>query len=185
MSRLLTLALPLPWADLGFPEPLGATPTSHVTRPDPAWAWEGSTPPLGIPTCGPAPAPSRSKWSTDHVVVLVPDLATALERFATVGLVPRLRVVVRGRPTAFLRAGTVIEAVEAPVRRPAIFGVALATEEPLETVATRWRARGFDVTDPGPALQPGRRILTVRGLRAGLAVMSPDRAVTTIPAHEP
>ena len=30
-------------------------------------------------------------------------------------------------------------------------------------------------TDPKPAIQPGRRILTVRSVEAGLAVMSPDR----------
>ena len=39
-----------------------------------------------------------------------------------------------------------------------------------------FRARGLDVGDPIPAVQPGRRIFTVKGTEAGLAVMSPDRA---------
>ena len=35
---------------------------------------------------------------------------------------------------------------------------------------------GLDVTDPRPAIQPGRRIFTVKGTAAGLAVMSSDAA---------
>jgi hypothetical protein len=57
-----------------------------------------------------------------------------------------------------------------------LYGVALVTTEPLETVILNWRSRGLDVTDPTPAIQPGRRIFTVRGTAAGLAVMSPDGA---------
>jgi hypothetical protein len=71
----------------------------------------------------------------------------------------------------------VLEVIESPVRAPSIFGVALATEEPLEVIVLRWRSSGFAVDDPRSAIQPGRRIVTVRGLDAGLAVMTPDRAV--------
>jgi hypothetical protein len=35
---------------------------------------------------------------------------------------------------------------------------------------------GRDVTDPRDALQPGRRIFTVRATETGFAVMSPDAA---------
>ena len=83
---------------------------------------------------------------------------------------------VRGRPAAFFRVGPILEVIESPVRRAALYGVVLTTEEPLESVVLRWRSMGRDVTDPKPAIQPGRRIFTVRATAAGLAVMSPDRA---------
>jgi hypothetical protein len=72
--------------------------------------------------------------------------------------------------------GPLLEVIESPVRAPAVYGVALVTDEPLEVVALRWRSMGREVTDPKPAIQPGRRIMTVQSVEAGLAVMSPDRA---------
>lgn len=148
-----------------------------MTSGEPGWAWSGAPPDLGISECDELPGLPAGGWGLDHVVVLVPDLDGALRSFADIGIEPRLRVVARGRPAAFFRAGTAIEVLESPVRAPAIFGVALVTEEPLEVLALRWRAMGREVTDPQPAQQPGRRILTVRSVEAGLAVMTPDRAV--------
>jgi hypothetical protein len=86
---------------------------------------------------------------------------------------------VGGRPAAFFRVGPILEVIESPVRQPAIYGVALTSEESLETVALRWRSLGRDVGDPHRAVQPGRRIMTVRATEVGFAVMSPDRAVTS------
>jgi hypothetical protein len=107
---------------------------------------------------------------------MVPDVEEAVITMAEIGLDPRLRMDVKGRPTAFFRVGPVLEVIESPVRGPSLYGVALVAEEPLEVVALRWRSLGREVTDPRDALQPGRRIFTVRATEAGLAVMSPDAA---------
>jgi hypothetical protein len=115
-------------------------------------------------------------WDLDHVVLMVPDLEQAVAKLGDIGVSPRLRMQVRGRPAAFFRVGPLLEVIESPVRAPALYGVALVTEEPLEVVALRWRSRGRDVSDPRPAIQPGRRIISVRDTEAGLAVMSPDVA---------
>jgi hypothetical protein len=85
---------------------------------------------------------------------------------------------VGGRPAAFFRVGTLLELIESPARAPVIYGVALTTADSLEAVALRWRSLGHDVGDPKPAVQPGRRIMTVRAIEIGLAVMSSDRAVS-------
>jgi hypothetical protein len=84
---------------------------------------------------------------------------------------------VKGRPRAFYRVGTILEVVESPVRAPALYGVALVTEESLQAVALRWRALGIEVGDIHAAIQPGRRIFSVGAVEAGLAVMSPDRSL--------
>lgn len=175
--RLLTLRLPLPLAGLGLPDPCALPSLTLASSEDSAWAWMDDPPPLPVPEACPLVGEPAEGWDADHVVLLVPDLAGTLEALDGVGLVPRLRVEVRGRPTAFYRVGTLLEVVEAPVRAPLVGGVALVTDEPLPAVVLRWRALGFDVTDPREALQPGRRIATVRNLRVGLAVMSPDRAL--------
>lgn len=174
--RLATLTLPLPLADLGFPEPFRAGATTLVTGDDPSWAWDGEIPGFEIPACELADGTALEGWATDHVVLLVPDLDEASGLLGDVGLSPRLRLDVKGRPTAFYRVGPILEVIQSPVRSASLFGVALVTEEPLEVVALRWRSSGFEVSDPKPAIQPGRRITTVKGVDAGLAVMSPDRA---------
>jgi hypothetical protein len=115
-------------------------------------------------------------WDLDHVVLLVPAIEDAVRELADAAGSPRLRIEVKGRPTAFFRVGPLLEVIQSPVRAPALYGIALVTTEPLEVVTLRWRSRGLDVTDPRPAIQPGRRIFTVKGTAAGLAVMSPDGA---------
>lgn len=176
MPTLSTVQMPISWPELGFPPQLQAGHTCLVEGTEPGWAWEGEAPELGIATCPPATGVPAPGWATDHVVVLAPSLDEAATRLAAVGLRPRLRMPVRGRPTAFFRVGPVLEVIESPVRAPAIYGIALVTNESLESVALRWRSRGHEVTDPHPAIQPGRRIMAVKGLQAGLAVMSSDRS---------
>ena len=183
MPTLSTVALPISWPGFGFPARLQAGPTCLVEAEDPGWAWADGAPELGIRSCPPVVGSPAPGWGTDHVVVLVPDVDDAAARLGAVGIRPRLRMEVRGRPTAFFRVGPVLEVIESPVRAPAIFGVALVTDESLEAVALRWRSLGHDVTDPHQAIQPGRRILTVRGLTAGLAVMSPDRSPPRSPGQ--
>ena len=172
-GALTGVRLPIPWDALGLPNPL-ATRATVLTTGDPAWRWSGQAPDLGMPDPGPAVGVAAPGWDLDHVVLLVADLDQAVATMAAAGRSPRLRVVVKGRATAFYRVGPLLEMIESPVRSAAIYGVALVTDEPLEVLALRWRAMGLEVTDPRPAIQPGRRILTVGALEAGLAVMSPD-----------
>jgi hypothetical protein len=178
MGTLLSaVRIPLPWDEFDLPNPFQTRSTVLLTGEN-AWAWKPEAPDFGIDSCEPVAGESALGWELDHVVLLVGDLDDAVARMEDIGSEPRLRLDVRGRPTAFFRVGPLLEVIESPVRAPALFGVALATEEPLETVALRWRSLGLEVTDPRPALQPGRRIMTVRATEAGLAVMSPDRAVS-------
>lgn len=177
MGTLTGLRLPIEWGAFGFPEfpELGGL---VLSTGDVAWSWSGEAPNLPIAAFEPPVGePQPEEWGIDHVVVMVEDLDRVLAAFAAVDLAPRLRATFRDREMAFIRAGSVIELIESPVRDVALYGVALVTSEPLEVVALRWRARGHDVTDPKPAIQPGRRIMSVRGVDSGLAVMSPDRAV--------
>ncbi len=169
--------MPLPWRELGFPDPfvLGGT---TITRGNPAWEWDAKPPnlPIAILKTPEEPSPMQG-WDIDHVVLLVNDLEHTITTLESSGVVASLKMAVQDRPTAFFRVGPVLEVIESPVRSPALYGVALTTEEPLETVILRWRSLGRDVTDPKPALQPGRRIFTVRDIEAGLAVMNPEQAV--------
>ena len=59
-------------------------------------------------------------WGLDHVAMLVPDLDAAVERLSSLGVEPRLRLVIKDRPTAFFRVGPVLEVIESPVRAPAL-----------------------------------------------------------------
>ena len=175
-SSLVTISLPIPWIEFGFPEVLG-TRTTALSFGDTGWAWDTKAPRFPIPLCDPQTGVVASGWDIDHVVLLVPSLLHAMNQMYDIGLSPSLRMDVAGRATAFFRVGTLLEVIESPIRAAALYGVALVTEEPLEVVALRWRSQGRDVTDPAPAVQPGRRILTVRDTEAALAVMSPDLEV--------
>ena len=176
MTTLATVQLPIPWDAFGFPVAFQAGPTCLVDGP-PAWAWVPATPDLGIAAALTQEGEPIAEWGLDHVVVLVPELDDAVETMADTLGTPRLRTTIKDRPTAFYRVGPLLEVIESPVRAPALYGIALVTTESLEGVVLNWRSRGLDVGDPKPALQPGRRIFTVRGTAAGLAVMSPDQGV--------
>ena len=174
MTSIAGLQLPIDWTSLGWtasPSLGGIT----LETGDPKWAWTDSAPALSIHVFEPAAGHPVETMSVDHIVVLVPDLGEAIGRFSRAGLEPRLRMKVRDRPAVFFRAGPVIEVIESPVRQASLYGVALASEIPLETISLEWRSRGLDVGKIKPAIQPGRRIMTIRDLDAGLAVMSVDR----------
>ena len=175
MSTLTSLRLPLPWDEFDLPNPL-RTRSTVLTTGEIGWRWSEGSPAFGIEDIAPVEGEQVEGWDLDHVVLLVPDLDGAVDTLRVIGVSPRLKVDVRGRATAFFRVGPLLEVIESPVRAPSIYGVALVTEEPLEIVALRWRSMGRDVTDPKAAMQPGRRIMTVRAVETGLAVMSPDRA---------
>jgi hypothetical protein len=175
---ITALRLPLPWDEFDLPNPLTTRSTVLLTG-DPAWRWSRDLPEFPIPTCEGEEGTAADGWDLDHIVLLVPDVEDAVATLAAIDVAPRLRIDVRGRPTAFFRVGPLLEVIQSPVREPVLYGLALVTEEPLETVVLRWRSLGREVTDPKPAIQPGRRIFTVRATEAGFAVMSPDKAVPT------
>ncbi len=165
--RLAGIRFPISWASFGLPSPFAARGTV-VAEGEVAWAWDQPAPDFGIASFAVPSADDLPGWEVDHVVLLVPDVEPVAEVLA--GEL-RLRMKVRGRPTAFFRVGTVLEVIETSVPAPRLYGIALATGEPLEDVAGRWREAGHDVSEVRDAIQPGRRISTVRGLRAGLVVM--------------
>ena len=176
-AELTTISLPIPWEGLALPEPIQFDRTA-VTYGDVGWAWSGNMPNLGVAVCDPSRGEAVAGWDLDHVVVLVPDLDAAVAEFtARTALSPVLRMRVKGRPAAHYRVGPLLEIIESPVRAATLYGIVLVTTEPLEVLALRWRSMGRDVSGPTTALEPGRRILTLRDTEAGLAVMTPTVAV--------
>jgi hypothetical protein len=176
MSVLTAIQLPIDWTLFNWPEipQLGGI---ALTTGDPKWAWEPSAPAFPLHTMQQPQATAIAGVAIDHVVLLVPDLDVAISRFDHIGLAPRLRMQVGGRPAAFFRAGSVVEVIESPVRQASIYGIAVTTDHSLETLALEWKATGLAVGTVKKALQPGRRIMTVHDLEAGFAVMSTDLAV--------
>jgi len=149
----------------------------------------------GLPTGdGPtatAPAPDgpihpNGATGIDHVVVMSPDLARTIGALAHVGLEPR-RTRDTGTPErpmrqVFFRLGDPVPILElVGPRTPAgtgparIWGLTVAVAD-LDAAAARLGDRLGRVKD---AVQPGRRIATVRtedlGISLALALMSPHR----------
>jgi hypothetical protein len=174
---ITSLGLPIGWTSFGWPEQPRLGDIALATD-DPRWSWSPESPAFGIHTMVPVEGTPVDGFTVDHVVLLVPDLDAAVVTLARIGLAPRLRMRISGnRPAAFFRAGTVLEVIETPVRAASLYGLAVTCDTSLEALALAWKSLGLDVGDIRPAMQEGRRIMTVRGLDAGFAVMSPDRAV--------
>lgn len=172
-TRITSVRLPIDWTAFGWPpEPdIGIVLSSG----DPEWSWEPTAPAFPVRIAEPPTGVPVDGFTVDHVVLLVPDLDAAIATLDRIGLAPRLRMVISGdRPAAFFRVGPVLEVIRAPVRRASLYGIALTSEQPLEPLSLHWRSLGLTTGDIKPAVQPGRRIMTVHGLDAGLAVMSPD-----------
>lgn len=176
MTQITSVRLPIDWTQFGWePEPQLGSIT--LATGDPAWSWSPAAPAFAVHTYEePAGAPVED-FTVDHIVLLVPDLDSAVATLSRVGLDPRLKMKVSGRPAAFFRAGTVLEVIESPVRDASIYGLALTSTTSLEAVSLNWKSLGLEVGTVKPAIQPGRRIMTVHGLDAGLAVMSEDGSV--------
>ncbi|HYH52853.1 MAG TPA: hypothetical protein VD761_01885 [Solirubrobacterales bacterium] len=144
--------------------------TAHSDRPPPA---EAPPHPNGI-------------TALDHVVAISPDLDRSVEKLVAAGLDLRR---VREQPTpagaprqAFFRLGeTILEVVQEPPEatekargdRPAFFwGLALSAPDLEQTVAFL----GDSVSEIRPAVQPGRKIATLRrsaGLSVPVALITP------------
>ena len=178
MHRITAIGLPIDWSVFGWPErpELGDI---VLTTGDPQWAWEPAAPAFPVHTMEQPSGDPVYGYTLDHVVLLVPDIERAISTLDRIGVEPRLRMTISGdRPAAFFRVGTVLEVIQAPVRQASIYGLALSTTESLEAVSLRWKSLGLEVGDIKPAIQPGRRIMTIHGLDAGLAVMSADGATS-------
>jgi hypothetical protein len=179
VTRITTLGLPIDWTAFAWPATPSLDGVTLVTD-DPRWAWEPAAPAFGIMTMDTASGDPVEGFSIDHVVVLVPDLEGAVATMARIDILPRMRMTIRGgRPAAFFRVGTVLEIIQAPVRAASLYGIAVTTDGSLESLALTWKGLGLEVGDISPAVQPGRRIMTVHGVDAGFAVMSADAAVPT------
>jgi catechol 2,3-dioxygenase-like lactoylglutathione lyase family enzyme len=135
-----------------------------------------------------APEHVNGVTALDHVVAITPDLDRTVAALQAAGLDLRR---IREEPTpagaprqAFFRLGsTILEAVQEPEEateraggsreRPAFFwGLAFVAPDLEETVA----GLGERVSDIRPAVQPGRRIATLRrdaGLALPIALMTP------------
>lgn len=153
-----------------------------------AWSFAALDAPVstidGIPTTpfddGPPPAVAHPNGATsiDHVVVATPDSARTVRALEAVGLpAKRTRDIGRGMQQVFFRAGEVILELVGPVEAkgdgPAgFYGVALNVAD-LDATAAYF---GDRCTDPKDAVQPGRRIATLKtrdlGIATAIAFMS-------------
>jgi hypothetical protein len=147
------------------------------------------------PAQPPASAHANGVVGIDHVVVMSPNLTRSIESLEDAGLSLRR---IREEPTAagaprqaFFRLGAeILEVVQEPedivaraggLDRPAHFwGLALLVED-LEQTCARMAP---DVGEPRAAVQPGRRIATLRrsaGLSVPLALMSAEEQAAARP----
>ena len=120
--------------------------------------------------------------SIDHVVVLSPDLERTIADFRAMGMEPKSerRTDTYGAPMkqVFFRPGeAIVELIGA--EEPSgdgpckFFGIALTVAD-IDATKARW---GEHLGEPKDAVQPGRRIATVRktlGLKTAVAVMTPE-----------
>jgi hypothetical protein len=158
------------WSLRGAGAELDGLPTSSSNRPPP----------------GEAPAHANGITAIDHVVAFTPALDRTIAALEAAGLELRR---IREQPTpagaprqAFFRLGsTILEVVQQPAeaiaagseKGPAFFwGLAFVAPDLDATVA----GLGDRVSEARDAVQPGRRIATLRrsaGLAAPVALMSP------------
>jgi hypothetical protein len=113
--------------------------------------------------------------AVDHVVALTDDMERTLAALRAAGLDLRRRREPPEAPVrqAFLHLGTLIlEVAEAPGRTPALWGLVVVVGDLDRAV----RDLGPLLGTPRDAVQPGRRIATVRreaGIPTALAFMTP------------
>jgi hypothetical protein len=137
-----------------------------------------ATVPSGAPDRPPAPEHPNGAVRVDHVVVATPDVDRTLHALRAAGMeVRRERDAGASRRQAFLWVGdTILEVVgprEAEGDGPARFWGLVVVVSDLDAACGRL---GALASEPRDAVQPGRRIATVRreaGLGAALALMSP------------
>ncbi|MFN8052364.1 MAG: hypothetical protein U0Q22_13040 [Acidimicrobiales bacterium] len=152
------------------PHPLGLDTLAGL-------AWETISPEPAAPSTGAPPHPNGID-GVDHLVIMVPDLDVARDGLVGAGLeIRRERSATIGADAVtqlFAWAGDVLLEVVAPVGRGTdarLWGLALTAADLDATAA--WF--GDRCSPPRDAVQPGRRIATVRheilGMAFTLAVM--------------
>jgi len=128
--------------------------------------------PFSPSTAPPAPARAHPNGATgiDHVVALTPDLQRTTRKLTAAGF--------DHRPTQapqefFVLGPCLLELAEQPQDEPRLWGLTLVVED-LDEAARRLNDRLGRIKQ---AVQPGRRIATVRSAEAGLstplALMTP------------
>lgn len=127
----------------------------------------GAAPAPPAPSEGPAadpPSHPNGVVRIDHLVVITPDLDRTTAAIEATGVTARrTREAGRGRRQRFFRLGEVIVEVVGPVEPsgdgPATFWGFAFTVADIDATATALADR---VGEPKPAVQPGRRIATLR-----------------------
>ena len=148
------------------------------------WAIEGigRTDALdGLPTTPASPPPKLSfpiphpngATGIDHVVVLTPDFDRTANALEAAGMPLRREAERNGRRQGFRRLGAaILELVQAPDGPTRFWGLVVVVED-LHALADRLGDRLGPIR---PAVQPGRRIATLRagaGLGEAVAFMDP------------
>ena len=108
----------------------------------------------------------------DHVVVVTPEFESTRAALAGAGMALKRVAEIRGTRMGFRRIGpAILELVEAPAAPgPAFWGLTIVVRD-LDELGRRLDAHLGEIR---PAVQPGRRIATVRpsaGLTTNLAFM--------------
>lgn len=171
----------LGWTLAGAAVPKGdldGLPT--VTSPAPVTAAPGSdAAPSGGDAGGAAAGHPNGAVLLDHVVAITPDLDRTTAAIEAAGVTARrTREAGRGRLQRFFRLGEVVLELVGPVEPagdgPAGFWGLAFTVADIEATAARL---GDRVSPPKPAVQPGRRIATLRkddSVSVPVAFMSAD-----------
>ena len=159
LARLRVPGDPAAWEHIGFTLVDGAVHLDGVrivVGGEPDWV-------LGVPDAPPV-AHANGATGIDHIVVLTPDLPASVERLLSEGLdYRRTRDAGDGRQQAFFVLGPCLLELAGPVAGPErLWGVTL--------VAPDLAPFGGN---PRDAVQPGRRITTVKSLDFPVAVMTP------------
>jgi hypothetical protein len=127
-----------------------------------------------LPRLAPPAAHPNGAIALDHVVVVTPDFERTQRALAAADLPLKRIAETRGTRMGFRRVGpAILELVEAPSAERVQFWGLVVTVEDLDALAGRLGAHLGAIK---PAVQPGRRIATVRpsaGLSTNLACMDP------------
>jgi hypothetical protein len=194
LRRLMIADDPAAWAEAGFAVEDGQTVIDGVTvvlSPDAdrkgivSWALSGVVTESidGLPTAAAPPEDAPPATAThpngttaiDHVVVASPDLARTVAALAQLGIDSRRTrdTGLHGAPMrqVFFRLGRpILELIGPPepagTESASFWGLALAV---ADLDATKERL-GELVSDPKEAVQPGRRIATLRHRELGITV---------------
>lgn len=197
LDQILVADPPTAWTAAGFTvDPDGVCRIGHVRirlvgrdrgTGIVGWSWRGLSGTLdggdldGVPTTASERAPAEPAThpngvvAIDHVVLLSPDLRRTVDALASIGAQPRRERdgELGGRPVRqiFYRFGDVILEVvgspETPAPGPStLWGITYVVPD-VDAAAAYF---GDAATSPKDAVQPGRRIITLRHRDLGMSV---------------